>query len=93
MHSSLYIPIIARKLSVCNLGVDIKMVSVCAFDPTTSQRWQLAVDRCVPCRFERLKETAFEYAFLLKTAGMLDVKPTPGSGSTAPAAGAAAATV
>lgn len=47
----------------------------------------------MPCRFERLKETAFEYAFLLKTAGMLDVKPTPGSGSTAPAAGAAAATV
>lgn len=36
--------------------------------------------RC--CRFERLKETAFEYAFLLKTAGMLDSKPLPGSGST-----------
>jgi hypothetical protein len=37
------------------------------------------------CRFERLKETAFEYAFLLKTAGMLDVKPRPGSASTAAA--------
>lgn len=37
------------------------------------------------CRFERLKETAFEYAFLLKTAGMLDVQPTPGSASTAAA--------
>lgn len=44
---------------------------------------------CVPVyayRFERLKQTAFEYAFLLKTAGLQDVKPTPGSGSTAAAA-------
>lgn len=32
-----------------------------------------------------MKETAFEYAFLLKTAGMLDVKPKPGSASTAAA--------
>ncbi|KAF6261715.1 prolyl oligopeptidase [Scenedesmus sp. NREL 46B-D3] len=30
-------------------------------------------------RFERLKETAFEFAFLLKTAGMLRVKLQPGS--------------
>lgn len=36
----------------------------------------------MPCRFERLKETAFEYAFLLKTAGMLDTKPRPGSASS-----------
>lgn len=41
-------------------------------------------------RFERLKETAFEYAFLLKTAGMLDVKPKPGSASKAEPAVAAA---
>eukprot|EP00879_Flechtneria_rotunda_P033164 GHRR01036705.1.p1 GENE.GHRR01036705.1~~GHRR01036705.1.p1 ORF type:complete len:506 (+),score=173.15 GHRR01036705.1:386-1903(+) len=34
-------------------------------------------------RFERLKETAFEYAFLLKTAGMLNTKPKPGSASSA----------
>lgn len=39
--------------------------------------------RLLPCRFERLKETAFEYAFLLKTAGMLDVQPQPGSAATA----------
>lgn len=32
-------------------------------------------------RFERLKETAFEYAFLLKCAGMAGVKPKPGSAS------------
>jgi len=44
----------------------------------------------VLCRFERLKETAFEYAFLLKTAGMLDVKPKPGSASKAEPAVAAA---
>lgn len=36
-------------------------------------------------RFERLKETAFEYAFLLKTAGMLDSKPLPGSATDATA--------
>jgi hypothetical protein len=39
----------------------------------------------LPCRFERLKETAFEYAFLLKTAGMLAVKPHPGSSKAAAA--------
>lgn len=33
-------------------------------------------------RFEKLKETAFEYAFLLKCQGMLGVKPLPGSSST-----------
>ncbi|WIA19863.1 hypothetical protein OEZ85_005766 [Tetradesmus obliquus] len=37
-------------------------------------------------RFERLKETAFEYAFLLKTAGMLAVQPTAGSTKAAAAA-------
>jgi len=30
-------------------------------------------------RFERLKEVAFEYAFLLKVQGMLGVSPVPGS--------------
>jgi hypothetical protein len=30
-------------------------------------------------RFERLKETAFEYAFLLKVFGQLDTKAKPGS--------------
>jgi hypothetical protein len=39
----------------------------------------------LPCRFELLKETAFEYAFLLKTAGMLAVKPHPGSSKAAAA--------
>jgi hypothetical protein len=50
----------------------------------------LLLSAVAPCRFERLKETAFEYAFLLKTAGMLDVKPKPGSSSTAAAPAAAA---
>jgi hypothetical protein len=48
-------------------------------------------------RFERLKEIALEYAFLLKTQGMLDTKPAPGSNagkdssSSSPAGGAAPA--
>jgi hypothetical protein len=42
-------------------------------------------------RFERLKETALEYAFLLKAAGQLALEPAPGSGSVDASAGAAAA--
>ncbi|GBF88888.1 oligopeptidase B [Raphidocelis subcapitata] len=40
-------------------------------------------------RFERLKEVALEYAFLLKASGQLDAQPAPGSGATAAAAAAA----
>ena len=36
--------------------------------------------RCMPCsqsgRFDRLKEVAMEYSFLLKTHGMLRVEPS-----------------
>jgi hypothetical protein len=36
-----------------------------------------------------LKETALEYAFLLKTQGMLKVAPKPGSNAEKPVAAAA----
>ncbi|KAF8063007.1 dapb1 [Scenedesmus sp. PABB004] len=41
-------------------------------------------------RFERLKETAFEYAFLLKTAGLAAAAPLPGSAAAADAPAAPA---
>jgi hypothetical protein len=37
----------------------------------TACLWLLLRILDVLCRFARLRETAFEYAFLLKTAGML----------------------
>jgi hypothetical protein len=37
-------------------------------------------------RFERLKEVAVEYAFLLKVSGQLAAEPKPGSGKAAAAA-------
>ena len=38
-------------------------------------------------RFERLKEVAMEYAFVLKALGLMRVEPTPGSkAEAAPAA-------
>lgn len=40
--------------------------------------------------FERLKEYAIEYAFLLKVSGQLREAPLPGSGPAAPAAAAGA---
>ncbi|KIY99303.1 oligopeptidase B [Monoraphidium neglectum] len=44
-------------------------------------------------RFERLKEVALEYAFLLKTAGQLSTQPLKGSGPAQPPTAAASPSV